>query len=151
MQQPSSHKDMPVADDAGAPTHEVLPTLRVGYEKDVVYDESVLAVIGFGQHATSNDPRFLNVALEPATAGETRREVWRTRGAVTHGANGHVRWSSDGTYAAAVIALSESAFGGIAETARLAYAELIAWAQSSATPNLLRVWNYFDAINEGLG
>ena len=140
---------MPIADDAGAPTHEVLPTLRVGYESDVVYDSSVLAVIGFGQRATSNDPRFLNVALEPLTANETRREVWRAHGSVTHGTQGHVRWCSDGTYSFAAIELSEAMFRGVAETARVAYAELVAWVQSSATPNLLRVWNYFDAINEG--
>jgi chorismate lyase/3-hydroxybenzoate synthase len=149
MRQPSSHKDMPPADDAGAPTHEVLPTLRVGYENDVVYDTSVLAVIGFGRNATSNDPRFLNVALEPSAPNETRREVWRTRGSVTHGTADHVRWCSDGTYSFAAIELHEAMFGGVAETARLAYAELSAWVQSSATPHLLRVWNYFDAINEG--
>jgi|ERR1700722_3648700 len=149
MRQPSSHKDMPIADDAVSPTREVLPTLHVGYEKDVVYDKSVLAVIGFGHGATSNDPRFLNVALEPSTPDETRYEVWRTLDSVTHGIDGSVRWASDGTYSIAIIELDESSYGGIAETARLAYAELIAWLQSSATPNLLRVWNYFDAINDG--
>ncbi len=149
MRQPSSHKDMPIADDAVAPTREVLPTLHIGYENDVVYDPSVLAVIGFGQHETANDSRFLNVALEPVTAGESRCEVWRTRDAVTHGTDGAVRWASDSTYSIAIIELDEASHGGIAETARLAYAELIAWVQSSATPNLLRVWNYFDAINEG--
>ncbi|HEX3896137.1 MAG TPA: pteridine-dependent deoxygenase [Rudaea sp.] len=142
---------MPVADDAVAPTHDVLPMLRVGYEDDVVYDDSVLAVIGFGRSATSNDPRFLNVALEPLAPDETRCEVWRTRNAVAHGIEGHVRWCSDGTYSIAVVELRESSFGGIAETARLAYAELVAWVQSSATPNLLRIWNYFDAINDGHG
>ena len=115
----------------------------------LVYDTSVLAVIGFGRNVTSNDPRFLNVALEPSAPNERRREVWRTRGPVTHGTEGHVRWCSDGTYSFAAIELREAEFGGVAETARLAYAELTAWVRSSATPNLLRVWNYFDAINDG--
>jgi chorismate lyase / 3-hydroxybenzoate synthase len=139
---------MSVADDAVS-TREVLPILKVGYESDVVYDASVLAVIGFGREATSTDPRFLNVALEPLTADDARREVWRTRGDVTHGVDGHVRWSSDGTYSIAIVELPESDHGGIADAARLAYVSVIDWVRSSATPNLLRVWNYFDAINDG--
>jgi chorismate lyase / 3-hydroxybenzoate synthase len=139
---------MPIADDAVS-TRDVLPILKVGYETDVVYDTSVLAVIGFGSEATSNDPRFLNVALEPLTAGDTRREVWRTRDAVTYGVDGHVRWSSDGTYSIAIVELPESDHGGIAEATRLAYTDLTACVRSSATPNLLRVWNYFDDINDG--
>jgi chorismate lyase / 3-hydroxybenzoate synthase len=146
MQQPSSHRDMPVA---GSPTRDVLPALRIGYETDVVYDASVLAVIGFGLGATSDDPRFLNVALEPLTANESVCEVWRTHGDVAHGTESHVRWCSDGTYSIVIVELSESTFGGIAETARLAYAELTSWVRSSATPHLLRIWNYFDAINDG--
>jgi chorismate lyase/3-hydroxybenzoate synthase len=149
MRQPSSHKDMPIADDAVAPTHEVLPILKVGYETDVVYDASVLAAIGFGRSAQSRDPRFLNVGLEPLTADETRFEVWRTRDAVTHGTDGAVRWASDGTYSIAIVEVDEASHGGIAEAARSAYANLIAWVRAGATPNLLRVWNYFDAINAG--
>ena len=141
---------MPIADDAVSPTRDVLPNLKIGYESDVVFDASVLAVIGFGRSATSTDPRFLNVALEPLTASETRREVWRTRDTVTHGIDGHVRWSSDETYSLVVVELPESEYGGIAEATRLAYTDLIAWVRSSSTPNLLRIWNYFDAINEGL-
>ena len=150
MRQPSSHRDLPAADDAVASSPvDLLPILKVSYDQVAADDASILAIIGFGVSATSDDPRFLNVALEPLRAGETRREVWRTRGKVEHGVAGHVRWSSDGTYAMAIVELPESEHGGVAETARLAYASLVAWVQASSTPNFLRIWNYFDAINEG--
>ena len=141
---------MPIADEAVSPTRDVLPILKIGYETDVVYDASVLAVIGFGRGATSSDPRFLNVALEPLAANETRREVWRTHDMVAHGIDGNVRWSSDGTYSIVISELPEAEHGGIAEATRLAYNDLVAWVRSSKTPNLLRIWNYFDAINDGL-
>lgn len=126
-----------------------MPILTIGYEPAPHDDASILAVIGFGATAKSDDPHFLNVALEPLQAGETRCEVWRTSGRVTRGVEGHVRWSSDSTYSMAIVELAESEHGGVAETARLAYASLVAWVQASATPHLLRIWNYFDAINEG--
>jgi chorismate lyase/3-hydroxybenzoate synthase len=142
---------MPIADDAADSASDVLPILKVAYEKTVAYDASVLAIIGFGSGAASDDPRFLNVALEPLTPDETPFEVWRTRGAVTHGADGTLRWASDGTYSIVVVELDETRHGGVAEAARFAYAKLTAWVRASATPNLLRIWNYFDGINDGSG
>jgi chorismate lyase/3-hydroxybenzoate synthase len=142
---------MPTADDAVQPTRDVLPVLNVSYENAAVVDASTLAVIAFGGGEISDDPRFVNVALQPTAIEETRREVWRTHGDVTTGSAGNVRWSSDGTYSMAVVELSEADNGGIAEAARIAYAGLIAWVGGSATPYLLRIWNYFDAINDGSG
>ncbi len=151
MRQPSLTMDFPAKDDAVSDTTDVLPILKITYEETPDDDASVLAIVSFGSAAAQRGPKCINVALEALQEDETRREVWRTRGNVATGASGHVRWTSDGNYSLAIVELPESDHGGIEETTRLAYASLVAWVQASATPNFLRIWNYFDAINEGNG
>jgi chorismate lyase/3-hydroxybenzoate synthase len=126
-----------------------LPALSVAYSERVSADADVLAVIGFGRGAVLDDPRFFRVDLEPLNENAPRFEVWRGRGDVRHGTDGDVRWGSNGDYAMAVVELDEATQGGVTEAARRAYASLVAWVRASATPHFLRVWNYFDAINEG--
>ncbi len=132
-----------------------LPLLHVSYEQcsaeTVLSDTGVLAVIGFGSAApTSADPRFLRVALEPAIY-PAPLEVWRTHGRIEAGRDGASAWASDGNYSFGSIELDEAAHGGLAAAANRAYETLHAWRRASATPHLLRVWNYLDAINLGEG
>jgi chorismate lyase/3-hydroxybenzoate synthase len=143
MSQPSSH--LPDLDRDVA----TLPALCVAYCEHVSIDADVLAVIGFGRRAVLDHPRFFRVNLEPLNDNAPLFEVWRARGDVRHGSDGDVRWMSDGDYAMAVIELDEAEHGGVTEAARRAYASLVAWVRASATPHFLRIWNYFDAINEG--
>jgi chorismate lyase / 3-hydroxybenzoate synthase len=152
IRQPSSTMDLLPKDDAVFDSNtDVLPILKITYEDAPVDDASVLAIVAFGRAAARGESKYVNVALEPLQKNDARREVWRTHGSVRTGVHENVRWSSDGNYAFAVVELSESEHGGIEETARQAYADLVAWVQASATPNFLRIWNYFDAINEGDG
>jgi chorismate lyase/3-hydroxybenzoate synthase len=138
-----------------ADTAPALPPLRVEYAElsvDAVLDQhDVLAVIGFGDHAdTLEDSRYLRVPLELA-AGTTALEVWRGHGRSERGSDGALRWSSDGDYTFAAIELREHDFADLAAATRAAYARLSAWRKTSATPHLLRIWNYLDAINVGDG
>ena len=140
----------------GRPTHAEcsLHALRVGYSRASVQTElateDVLAVIGFGRAAPLvADPRYLRVALEPAQT-PAPLEVWRGHGKVVTGVAAGLRWSTDGDYTLLVLEQREGS-GGIAEAARSAYATLLDWCRASTTPHLLRIWNYFDAINEGVG
>ncbi len=143
--------DLPTRDDVDSSAQaDLLPILKISYETDPADDASVLAIIGFGAPA-KHGPKRVNVVLDPLEKGDARVEVWRTRGEVAHGTSGHVRWTSDGNYSLAVVELPEADFGGIAATTRRAYIDLIAWARASATPNFLRIWNYFDSINAGAG
>ena len=144
MSQPSSH--IPTVERE----RDLLPTLEVAYADRVSMDTHVLATIGFGRSATLDHPRFVQVNLQPLNENAPRFEVWRTRGDVQHGSDGDVRWMSDGDYALASVELDEAAHGGVTETTRHAYANLVAWVRASATPHFLRIWNYFDAINEGV-
>ncbi len=130
---------------------DALPALSVAYCDRVSADRDMLAIIGFGPDATLDDPRFFRVHLQPLNENAPRFEVWRASGDVRHGRDGDVRWASDGDYSMAVVELDEAAHGGVTEATRQAYASLVAWVGASATPHFLRIWNYFDAINEGEG
>lgn len=131
-----------------------LPPLRVEYA-NVDVDEMLartdtLAVIGFGPAACPHeDPRWLRVRLGAAAASPL--EIWRVAGRVVHGRDGDLAWASNGDYTFAALEVDEAVHGGIANAARHAYAILAQWSCRSATPHLLRIWNYLDAINDGEG
>jgi chorismate lyase/3-hydroxybenzoate synthase len=131
-----------------------LPPLRMEYAfvdpAAALVQNDVLATIGFGAAAPSlDDPRWLRVALEPARAAPL--EIWRSRGSITHGTDGALRWASDGDYTFLALEIGEADHGGIAATTQAAYALLSRWRQASVTPHFLRLWNYLDAINAGEG
>jgi len=140
---------------AGVDAASNLPTLRLQYVAaplDALLSQpDVLAVTGFGRAApTSTDARYQRVALEPAVH-PAPLEVWRCGAYVEHGRDGALRFSRCADYAFVCIELDERDFGGIAATTQAAYTQLGAWCRTSATPYLLRVWNYVDAINAGAG
>jgi chorismate lyase/3-hydroxybenzoate synthase len=128
--------------------------LRIDYEAaraaDLLAQSDVLAVIGFGPEVTlADDPRTLRVGLTPL--GPPRFEVWRATGPVQTGRTGDLRWSRDDEYLFFAIELDEAVHGGITAAAEHAYRCITRFVASSATPHLLRMWNYFDAINLGDG
>ncbi|MGH8173704.1 MAG: pteridine-dependent deoxygenase [Rhodanobacteraceae bacterium] len=133
-----------------------LPPLRIGYSRvdatSLVNEPDVLAVIGFGTHdgkAIKDDPRRLRVGLE--LLGDPVHEVWRGKAPVQSGVSGEVRWSSDGDYRFVAVEVDENDHDGISGAAEHAYGALTAHLHASATPHVLRLWNYFDAINAGDG
>lgn len=130
------------------------PQLQVDYvaETDpgeLLRDERVLAVFGFGDGAPHHaDPRYLRVPLQPH--GPRMLEVWRTDARVSSGRDGAIAWASDGRLQFGVIEIDEQALE-IEEASALAYAQITAFVARSATPRLLRIWNYLDAITLGSG
>lgn len=130
------------------------PPLRFGYEQApaeaLLRQPDLLALIGFGASCTlPDDPRALRIGLEPLRPAPF--EVWRGQAPVRRGREGDLRWSSDGTHTFFAIEVDEAAHGGIVGAAAHAYRALTAFVAASATPQLLRLWNYLDAINEGDG
>lgn len=114
----------------------------------------VLAVIEHGSQsgrADAEDPRLLRVALEPLGSGPATCEVWRGIDAVRSGREGALSWSTDGEHLFFAIELAEEAHGGLAAATEAAYRQFTRFVRASATPHLLRLWNYIDAINEGPG
>jgi chorismate lyase/3-hydroxybenzoate synthase len=113
-------------------------------------DPATLAVIGFGRDAPLPDSeRTLRVGLEPI--GAAPWEVWRGQGPVRSGRTDGLAWSTDGEHLFFALELAEAAHGGIAGATAAAYRQLSGFVRDSATPHVLRLWNYFDAINQGEG
>ncbi len=121
-------------------------------------DDHVLAVFGFGSAAPMQlaDARYLHVALEPYQ-GMAPYEVWRAHGPVRSGRDDGVAWASDGRLTFGVIEVAEDDHvcagdpTGIVGAAAHAYGRIRAFQQDSATPHLLRIWNYLDGITQGEG
>jgi chorismate lyase/3-hydroxybenzoate synthase len=141
-----------------SPISEPLPlpeSIGIGYERrdaqTLLAQPDVLAVLGFGAGADlpEGDPRVLRVGLEPLAAAPF--EVWRGSGPVRSGREGDLRWSSDGDHLFFALEIDEAAAGGITAAAERAYRAMSAFITTSATPHLLRLWNYLDAINLGDG
>jgi chorismate lyase/3-hydroxybenzoate synthase len=131
-----------------------LPALRVSYANaalDGLFDDDVLAVIGFGSAAPAAhaDARYLRVALE--AHGSVPFEVWRGSGRVRRSKRGVLQIAADSDYEFGMLELEESEYGGLAATSALAYTQLSQHLAASAMPYPLRIWNYLDAINLGAG
>ncbi len=125
-----------------------------------------LLIVAFGGTAPSPDPTDAPTPSRPAAAPlssaalcvrvglnalgpAAQVEVWWAAGPIARGCERGVRYASDDEHLAGVIELDEREHGGIANAARHAYAELSAFCAGSDYPHPLRLWNYFDAINEG--
>ncbi|TDR47800.1 chorismate lyase/3-hydroxybenzoate synthase [Tahibacter aquaticus] len=133
----------------------VLPALDVDYVQadlgSLLAQGDVLAVLGFGSQAPrSDDPRYLRIGLEPL-GGQAPLEVWRAQGDIRHGRDGLVRWAASPDYCFGAIEVAESDYADLAAATEAAYAALSAFALSHNWPQLLRIWNYLAAINEGSG
>lgn len=140
------------------------PRLQVEYAHvaapSSLMDDDTLAVFGFGDAAPhSDDPRYLRVPLQPHAAatgargphaGHAPYEIWHANAPVAHGRDGAIRWASDGQLLFGAIEVDEDD-DGIEAAACRAYARVVAFTRGSATPHLLRVWNYLDAITLGDG
>lgn len=138
------------------PLSETSAPLTIAYARDaadgLLGEPDVLAVIGFGAGTTEDDPRRLQVGLEPCEPGAPALlEVWRGARGVRCGRSGELGWSSDGEHLFFAIEVEEAAHGGIESAAERAYAAICAFVAGSGTPHFLRLWNYLDAINLGDG
>jgi chorismate lyase / 3-hydroxybenzoate synthase len=110
----------------------------------------VLAAVVFGAPAAAlADPRCIGVGLRPLQ-GSATAELWRGSGRVATGRAGLVRFAADAEHLAGVVELDEREHRGLAAAAERAYAAIRRFQSSSGHPYLLRVWNYFDAINRGV-
>lgn len=126
---------------------------RVDYRRqplDTLLDgPGVLAVFGFGEAApaTHADPRYLRVALQ--ALGDAPFECWFVEGAVRHGRDEGIAWSSNGQLQFGALEVADE--GDIEAAATHAYLRLQAWLARSGYRHPLRIWNYMDAITEGDG
>lgn len=130
------------------------PALHVRYQPvdqldAALADPATLAVFRFAAADAAADGRVINVGLR--AHGPDSLEVWRGGATTLTGNNGAVRWMRNGALELACVEVEEPAGTDIAAAAEQAYRLLRQHQAGSATPHLLRVWNYLDAITEGDG
>jgi chorismate lyase/3-hydroxybenzoate synthase len=130
--------------------------IRVTYcpcASDVPLPAGLLAAVRFGTSdlAEGDDHSLcVRVRLAPLLASPPV-EMWWATGPVEQGRFGSIRYARDSQHLFGVIELDEREHGGLAGAAATAYAAIRSFQLGSGHPHLLRVWNYFDAINEGSG
>ena len=124
---------------------------RMGDVDAALNEAGTLALFGFGTgSAMSDDPRFLQVALESFDASGPL-EIWQVEAPVTHGVDGALRWSTGGGWLFAAIELDEAEHGGLSATAQRAYEHLHRVVAAHSARHVMRIWNYLGAINDGVG
>lgn len=86
--------------------------------------------------------------LAPATPDGAWADAWLVKGAIEHGVRGCVRYASNGEWLHGTATVDDvRSEGGLRAAAQQAYADLFAVLADSATPHLLRLWNYIADIN----
>jgi len=113
----------------------------------------LLGAIVYGSDARRHaaaDPRLVPVPL-PLLPGSAAIEAWCVPGDHREGVAEGLRWRSAGGFLVASLELEEAAHGGLRGAARVAYQRLLRVLVRLPCPNVLRIWNFLDAINEGEG
>lgn len=120
------------------------PATRLHVKLDQVGDGDGEPLLRFEFGAASSDPRCVPCAhlAGPATESWYAGEIGES--ADTCGA----AWAHGERYAYCALSVDEAG-GDIESAAACAYQRLLTCVRPSAHPYLLRVWNYFTAINEG--
>jgi chorismate lyase/3-hydroxybenzoate synthase len=116
---------------------------------DALPSDALFAVT-FGAHPPIVSPRVVRLNLQPL-AGAGLTEVWHATGNVVCGVQGAIRHTADDHFLSAVIEVDEREHGGMLAAATFAYRTIARFQAHSRFPHLLRTWNYFDAINRGVG
>ena len=130
-------------------------SLRVAYRAApaaaLLEQPDTLAVFGFGTaDGATGDPRHVRVPL-PVLSREGIHECWSAPGAVSHGSAGGLRWSAGAGWRFVAVEVMETPAGGIEAASEDAYRLLLDHVAGCPEPQLLRIWNYLGAINEGEG
>ena len=108
--------------------------------------EQALLSFNFDAHQ-QHDPLAVPCAR---LAGPVGNENWYA-GALSESAEtSGAAWAHGDRYSMAAISIAEDS-DDIEAAAQLAYERLLVCVRPSAHPHLLRIWNYFSAINEGDG
>ncbi len=100
--------------------------------------------------AAANDPRLVAVPLA-AMPGTHHIEAWTTQGPVSCGSVHGLHFSASAEHLFGFMQIDEAAAGGLRLAAREAYRRLLRFHANGEHRHLWRIWNFIDAINEGVG
>jgi chorismate lyase/3-hydroxybenzoate synthase len=86
-----------------------------------------------------------------ALVGTGLTELWHADAKVESGHEGPVHFATGGRYLAGRVEIDEGAAGGLIAAAQAAYEAISDFTRRSGHRHLLRMYNYFSAINAGVG
>jgi chorismate lyase / 3-hydroxybenzoate synthase len=116
---------------------------------------TTLCAIAFGaQHRveTGAPPRALRVHVNlPALVPTGLVELWHADAPIEVGHDGIIQFAVGGHYLAGQVVIEEPAVGGLAAAAAAAYDAISRFTLRNGHGHLLRMYNYFSAINAGAG
>ncbi len=108
----------------------------------------LLALIRFDTPVTAHpDSYTVRVAL-PELGGTTTAEVWLGAQPVQTGAVNGVQYADSGEVLFLQLAVDETTLDTLSPLTTTAYRQLFAAARAQGYPHVLRIWNYFSAINQ---
>lgn len=112
-------------------------------------DETLLAAISFTHQTTQceTDPSRLSVGLPCLDGQEGRCELWTAAASIDKGFRDGIGYSCTDDVLFAHILIDESQYDEIDHAAYTAYTRLLQFIEEMGFPHMLRVWNYFPAIN----
>jgi len=131
-----------------------LPPLRVEVISRIPAnpaEERLLAGFRFGtQLPKSKNPLLFDIGLSPL--GDSRLlEAWWCRGEVLHRQCGKASIAESSEYGFVIVQVNEAHHPDFESLTLEAYAELLTAIRSTKFPHIVKIWNYFDRINEGQG
>ena len=132
-------------------TQPMLEVRYCTYDKvdAILTSQHVLAVLTFG----GEDNRIhhpANVHIPLPISGPPVAEIWLVNAPTQTGNDGNIRWVSSGQLLFGSIQLPEDT-SPLEDIASHVYAQIHRFTMHSPTGHILRMWNYFDSINQGKG
>lgn len=118
--------------------------------KQLVTDDSTLAIIPSAKQCESFEPRLITTGLEDATLAVTN-EQWMSLSPVTHGQTGQTYWSKSEEIICIAYWLSRDDCKDIELNTQQAYSTLLSVMTEHGFAYPFRFWNYLPAINKGTG
>ena len=113
--------------------------------------EDLLAAFCFSSDThVRTDSAVIDLCLPPLGISQLI-ESWTTPYPVKHRRSGRVRISEGHEHAFAVIQLREAYPADLRSLTFEAYTEMLSAIQSTNCPHIIKIWNYFDRINEEEG
>jgi chorismate lyase / 3-hydroxybenzoate synthase len=146
--------DSPTGHGARGGTLASAAKIRVAYCNggNALPAQQLLAAVRFDASATQLAHAALTIDVQLASLrGDPAAELWLANGTVCSGRSGNVRYAHDDDFLFAAIEMDEREHEGITRTAEIVYTELRRFQLASPFPHVLRIWNYLDLINEGVG
>jgi len=114
-------------------------------------EEQLLTGFRFGtQLPDSESPLLIDIGLRPL-GDSPLLEAWWCRGEVLHRQCGQASIAESSEYGFVVVQVNEAHHPDFELLTLEAYTELLTAIRSTSFAHIVKIWNYFDQINEGQG